>query len=500
MSRSLSRLQIAGVGVAVVALSAGCGLKSAQLNSLKQAGVNPGVSNGIDSGGTLTPTTGGTTGTSTTGGSSTGGSGTTGSATTGGSTTGGSSTTGGTTTGGTTTGGTTGATTGGTTGGTHAACSAPSGGNTTGITSRGISIGVHAPQTGTGAPLPPSFSKGVQVFWNQPSHKVCGRQVTVDFQDDKYTPATAKAVCEPMSRRDFLIFGAAGTDQIQACATDPAMRGVPYLSAGVTDLGLTSLDNYFGVSLTYEQQGVLVLRNAESRGFAHPKGAGGKWAIVTGSSNNFDSATKGIQDALKGAGVPFDTYRVNQTSDNGLQQRAVSTGVTLAGKGYGTVFVTTSPGYFLYMTGGASKQGYNPHYTGPGVTMTEVTVAQLVCSGTAGLIKANFLAPFPGIDRATADFKAATGGQYDDIYWALWGQAQLTFQMLTNADDNLTRENFIAKTLPASFPAGAFAPVKFAGKHFGGTGVFSQVMDCNHTQPNQSQAGTWDTVGGRIDL
>src|SRR3982750_3160390 len=116
------------------------------------------------------------------------------------------------------------------------------------------------------------------------------------------------------------------------------------------------------------------------------------------------------------------------------------------------------------MTGKANKNPsgaglYNPVYTGPGVTMTEVTVAQLVCSGTQNNIRANFLAPFPGIDRATPDFVQATGGQYDDIYWALWGAAQLIEQMLNSANSNLTRENLVQTLQHDSLTAGVYSPV-----------------------------------------
>ena len=390
-------------------------------------------------------------------------------------------------------------------------CDPPAGGNTTGITSTTIRIGAHAPQTGTGAPLPPSFKDGVQSYWDLKEHYICGRHVIIDFQDDTYTPSGAKAVCGPMSRRDFIILGAAGTDQIQACATMPDIvdNHVPYISAGVTSNGLTNLPTYFAFSLTYEQQAALVVRNAVNRGFAHPTAAGGKWAIVTGQSGNFDDATRGAENALRAAGIPFDTYRVNQ-SDDGLQQRAFATGDTLSQKGYGVVYDVTSPGYFVYMTGKANKNPsgaglYNPMYTGPGVTMTEVTVAQLVCSGTQNHVQANFLAPFPGLDRATPDFKAANNNKYDDIYWALWGAAQLIEQMLKAASVNLTRENLVQTLQHASLTAGVYAPVHYPGPvkpgaHFGGTGAYSQEIDCNHTEPNQSQAGTWNTVGGRLDL
>src|SRR3954468_16111167 len=455
--------------IAVSLVSSACGLKPEQKDALKQGGgsLAQAGTGGAGTGGVTDPSLGGTTGGGTTGSTGTTGlaaatTGTTGGSFTtsgGGGTTGARGTNGGGTTGasGTTGAGTTGTTSAGTTGGVKGGpCGIPQGGNSTGVTSNSITIGIHAPQTGTGAPLPPSFQAGAAVYWK--THKICGRTVNVDFQDDKYTPQTARQVCEPMSRRDFFVIGAAGTDQIQSCATDPAIagKGVPYLSAGVTTNGLTGLNHYFATTLTYAQQGPLVVKNAETRGYAKPAPArdGKQWAIITSRTKNFDDATKGIEDALKAKGITFTTYRVDP-SDDGLQQRAAQTGTTIATQGYGTVFVDTSPGYFIYMASTASKQGFNGQYTGPGVTMTEVTVAQLLCSNNPTL-KANFLAPFPGIDRASAEFKAATGGKYDDIFWSLWGLSQAIEQALNNASDNLTRENFIAKMKSAQLPGGVY--------------------------------------------
>jgi hypothetical protein len=470
--------------IAATALTAGCGLKEQQLDALKQQQGTVTNDGGLTTGGTtgIGSTTGGTTGLPGT----TGATGTTGfNATTG--TTGSTGTTGGSST------GSTGATSGTTTGGGQVKCSTL-GQNVPGITPTEIRIGVHAPQTGTGAPLPPSFADGVQVYWKNPAHKVCGRTVVIDFQDDKYTPQTARDVCGPMSRRDFLVIGAAGTDQIQSCATMPdiAGKGVPYLSAGVTTNGLTGLKHYFAITLTYAQQASLVLRNAQQQGLGMKK-----WAVVTSNTNNFKDAREAMESVLKAAKVPYTDIQVDATNDNGIQQRAAATGTQIATGGYDTVFLDTSPGYFIYMSGTASKQGFTGTYTGPGVTMTEVTVAQLVCGGTAGVVKANFLAPYPGIDRASQEFKTATNGQYDDIYWSLWGLSQ-SLESALNASSSLTREGFIASMPHATLANGVYPPTRFNGGHFGGTGVYSQVMNCTKTEPNQTQPGAWDTVAGPI--
>jgi hypothetical protein len=224
-----------------------------------------------------------------------------------------------------------------------------------------------------------------------------------------------------------------------------------------------------------------------------------KWAVITSDTNNFKDARDAMEGVLKSAGIPYDDIQVNAANDNGLQGRAAQTGTKIATGGYDTVFLDTSPGYFIYMSSTASKQGFNGTYTGPGVTMTEVTVAQLVCKGTAGVVKANFLAPYPGIDRASAPFKKEYGTNYDDIYWSLWGLSEAIEQAL-NASSSLTRPGFIDSLQQSTLPGGVYPAARFNGGHFGGTGAYSQVMNCNKTEPNGgAQAGAWDTVGGLLN-
>src|SRR5206468_2062146 len=373
-----------------------------------------------------------------------------------GSTAGGTTTTGGTAGGSATSGGTAGGGTTGATGATGGACAAPSGGTTPGITASTVNIGLHAPLTGTGTPFPnSSFQAGAGIFWQQPGHTVCGRKVQVEFKDDTYTPAGARNVCSQMAKRDYLVIGGGGTDQIQACATDPDIQrlGVPYLSAGVTDNGLTGLSNYFAVSLTYAQQGTLVLQNAKNQGIANPapskvasdnvKGKNAEWAIVTAQSPNFAGARDGMEAALRSAGIPYKDYQVDQ---NGRYQAAATQfGQQLALNGFKTIFVDAAPGY----------------------------------------------------DKATADCKKAYNGSYDDIEWALWGLSESLWSLLKDASADLTRQNFIASTEHATIPGSVYPPVDFShhGGHFGGTGAYVQKVNCNKTEPDQNQAGSWDTVG-----
>jgi hypothetical protein len=492
-----------GIGVATTA----CGLKQGAVDGLKTVNgaagtvaagqTGAGGAGAGAAGGAVGGPAAGSTATSGPSGSTTLASGT-------GTVSGGSA---GTSSGGSTSGAATGSSTGtASTGGaaaTGGACGTPTGGNTTGITASTINIGLHAPLTGTGTPFPnTSFKNGAGTFWQQPGHTVCGRKVAVDFQDDTYTPSGAHQVCSAMAKRDFIVVGGGGTDQIQACATDPVVdgTGTPYLSAGVTTNGLTSLGNYFAVSLTYQQQGALVVQNAIKQGIAHPKKVNGaEWEIVTANTKNFDDATQGITSALDAAGI---TYHVDRVDQNGNYQAAATQfGQQLALAGYKTIYVDAAPGYFVFMTGGyygADPSDASVNWVGPGVTYTEVTVAQYVCSSTKNQIDGHawFLAPAPGIDRATDDFKQAYNGKYDDIEWSLWGLSQVLFDLLKNASSNLTRQNFIARTFQATVPGGVYPDVVYGGKtHFGGTGAWVQKISCGGTEPNQNQPGTWTTVG-----
>ena len=501
MARTRSYRLLAGaLAVSALATSA-CGLKPDATQSLKASGGGAaagggGAAGAVAGGGTGTTTAPGTVGAAgTPGGSVPGSSAGTGTGTTAGGQTG------------------TGATTGNTASGGTTACGTPHGGSTTGVTASSINIGLHAPLTGTGTPFPNnSFQAGAATFWKQPGHTVCNRTVNVEFQDDEYTPAHARQVCSSMAQRDFLVVGGGGTDQIQACATEPHIhsQGVPYLSAGVTDNGLSGLSNYFALSLTYKQQGVLVLRNAQAQGIATPAdsnqqsdnipGAKAKWALVTADSPNFTGALDGMKAALDAAHIPYKDFH-SQVNQNGQYDAAATQfGQQLAQQGFKTIFVDAAPGWFVFMTGGYySVPTAQANWVGPGVTYTEVTVAQYVCSGSKNAINGHawFLAPAPGIDRATQDFKTAYKNKYDDIEWSLWGLSNTLWNLLKNASGNLTRENFLNTTAHSVVPSGPYVPVDFRdhGGHFGGTGAWVQRVNCGENEPDQNQAGQWDTVG-----
>jgi len=221
-------------------------------------------------------------------------------------------------------------------------------------------------------------------------------------------------------------------------------------------------------------------------------------AIVTAKSPNFAGARQGIEAALNAAHIPYKDFQQDQNGD--YQSAATQFGQTLAQEGFKTIFVDAAPGYFVFMTGGYySVPAAQADWVGPGVTYTEVTVAQYICSTTKTAIDGHawFLAPAPGLDKATNDFKAAYKNNYDDIEWALWGLSNSLWNLLKDASANLTRENFIASAEHAVVPGDPYVPIDFLhnGGHFGGTGAWVQKVSCTTTEPDQNQPGGWTTVG-----
>ncbi|HVS69302.1 MAG TPA: ABC transporter substrate-binding protein [Mycobacteriales bacterium] len=469
-------------GLVLVALTAGCGLSSQAVSSLQQAQAGSGT--GAATGGTGvvggTGTTGGTTG-GAGGGTiplpSTGaGGGTVGGGTAGGGTAGGGTAGGGTTGGGTTGGGTTG---GGTTSGAKY--------ETVGISAKQITLGLHAPQTGA-APVPlQAFQTGTKLFWE--NHKVFGRKVVVNFFDDQYNPSVARQRCEQLSRSSFLVIGGAGTDQIQACATDPVLQAThtPYLSVGVTTNGLTSLPYYFAVTQTYPAQVPEVWTMANQ---LFPANVKGKWAIVTENTPNFEDVTKAAAAMLKAHHVTYKIIRTPKAGSASQASATVNQAEAFTGRSGGTVFLDVDPNYWIDMIAAAAQSLYTPAWVGPGVTQGEDLVAGPVC-GAQSYIKAAFLSPFMGLDREPKAFKQQNNPKPDDlktnrdVELLLYGVNEMLYHALLSVGSihNLTRDNFINAMTHFSASLGnqlsVLPTVNFAGGHFGSTGAWIEKLSCS---------------------
>jgi ABC-type branched-subunit amino acid transport system substrate-binding protein len=379
-----------------------------------------------------------------------------------------------------TTGTTTGTTTGGTTeeGGGKGGGQTTAGGDATGVTATSIKIGVHAPLTGAAPLKAESFDKGKDLYWlkgnNGKPVEIYGRKIQVVFQDDQYNPSHARAVCQQMAEQQqvFALFGGGGTDQIQACAQYAASKGIPYLSAGVTEIGLSNLSNYFALSMTYADQAPLLAQYIKANASALGCGSDGcTVAMVATNTPNFDDAVSAFTQSYGGVKV----FRPDKNERGSTMAGNLCTAVS---KNYEVVFPLTAPTYFLEMAGAAQCR---PKYVGVGVTMGLDTVASTGCRAGQSTADARFFSPAPAFaDSNQFDPQFRAAGGTDDIMWLLWASAKVLHQLFLKAGENLTREGFVQAVEKSSIKTGIFPDLNFSpSDHFGANQVHVLRVDCS---------------------
>ncbi|MEX0875598.1 MAG: ABC transporter substrate-binding protein [Actinomycetota bacterium] len=356
----------------------------------------------------------------------------------------------------------------------------------TGVTGNSITIGIHAPVTGA-APFPAqAFALGREVYWKWTgAPKIHGRSVKVLFEDDQYSPVTARDRCRKMAEQQkaFLLIGGGGTDQIQACAQYAASGGIPYLSPGVTQIGVDNLPNYFAISMTYAQQGELLWQLISKD--ARLKGLANKVAMVRTDTPNFDDAHDAFLSAAnkRGKSLVLDRTLPKNPSQTDYQ--------TLAGQLDGAdaqiVHILTAPTHYVLLTARLAGD-YRPWWIGGGITHGLNAVLETGCTTSNGAMdKALFFSPFPGLDKIDSvdpnyrkAYREVNGGaEPDDIGIVLWGLAKTLHQMFQNTGPSLSRQNFIAKTQTGSFQSKVFPPQKYSPQnHLGGTQVHLLKANC----------------------
>lgn len=350
-------------------------------------------------------------------------------------------------------------------------------GDRTGISDDEIVIGIHAPVSGA-APFPQnSFETGAPVYWTFLDGKggVFGRKVRIVFEDDQFDPATARRVCQKMVEQDkvFLLVGGGGADQITACAQYANSVGVPYLSAGVNEQGLTNVRAYFALSMTYSQQSPLLAQLAKN------KLGGGSFAIAVADTPSFADAKASITKEATGAGLNIVYNETIPKSATPGQALSIAQAICTSDGGQPAeiVYILSSPTTFLNIASAAGGQGCIPQYIGPGITSGLNTVAQV---GGRNIGAAKFFSPFPQldvIDRLDPDFRKAFRDQGlaapDDIALALWGLNKTLASMFMAAGEDMSRQSFV-QTLESGkeFGSGVYPPVKFSAQdHRGGRQV-----------------------------
>lgn len=376
----------------------------------------------------------------------------------------------------------------------------PSGGTSTGVEDDVIRIGAHAPLTGA-APVPSdSAFKGNQLYWRwlqEIGRDINGRRVEAILRNDQYNPSTAVAVCKEMVEKDkvFMLYGFAGTDQIQACARYAASVGVPYVSVGVTEAGLASYPNYFAISLSYAEQAPLLVDFLASRLGARDE----KNGMLRFDTPNFQDAHDAFVASMRDSGMTLAYDRGVSKSAGTSEARSVVQEMRTAG--LENVYVLTSPVWFLQVLQEARTQGFSPQWVGVGITKAIDTVAGVGCrNGT--LSGAKFFSPFPAwseIDRFDPDFKRAVRSIFpeedagDDIMVIPWGMAKILAQLLEAPGPNLTRERFMYFAQQTrNLKTGVFPPVSFAADdHFGGTQVHVNEAHCSGYKTGDNR---WHTI------
>lgn len=328
-------------------------------------------------------------------------------------------------------------------------------GDSTGISENTIKIGAHAPITGA-APVPSdSANKGAKIYWEwleENGERIFGRKVEIILKNDNYNPSQAVAVCREMVEQDgvFLLSGTAGTDQIQACARYAASVGVPYLSSGVTELGLDKLPSYFAVSMTYPAQQKLLTQMLKNRLGAKNETNGIVWFNTATFKDGHDAFVK----AMKDAGLSLDYDRPVSKTAGASEAQAIAVDMAQAngGQGIDNVNVLMSPVFFLQLMQGTRTQGYTPQWIAAGIQMTFDTVAAVGCrNGTIDGMKA--FSPFPAwfdSNKFDPEFRQAVRsiypeeGEGDDFMWLGWTSSKGLHGMLEALGPNPTREKLVA--------------------------------------------------------
>jgi ABC-type branched-subunit amino acid transport system substrate-binding protein len=349
------------------------------------------------------------------------------------------------------------------------------------VTDAKIRIGVHAPITGA-APFPQSaFDKGKDVYWKYLADKggIFGRNVEIVFRDDQFNPSRAVQVCREMVEQEhvFILMGAAGSEQITACARYADSMGVPYLSAGVNEDGLTGLSSYYATSQTYVQQTPVLVSYIVNK--LHKT----KIAIVLNNTPALNETQQSVTKLAQAAGL--DIVRNSRIGKNATDSELLSEANALRMSGAEVVYLLTSPVNFIKLATNAQAQAYSPVYLGPGITNGLNIVAEAGCPAIG---PAKFLSPFPQldvIDKLDPDYQKSyekyNGQKGDDIGLAEWGLSKVIGAMLQAAGKDLTRQSFVAALQSGrEFNTNVYPVVSYSGSiRFGAKSSHLLEADCN---------------------
>lgn len=395
-------------------------------------------------------------------------------------------------------------------GGTGAKASSTAG-DSTGVTPTTIRVGFHAPITGASAVALSDIRLGTNLlkdWFKEKGVTIHSRSTITYVKDDQYSPSHAISVCRELveQRKVFMLVGGGGTDQVQACARYAASKGVPYLSAGVTENVLKNLKNYFAFSATYPDQAkplVSMLANFVTPEVGNPPPAGsppGETGYLPGgpvmwdrctpeptpicedplaTSTNRTSApntnakvaliysdTEGFYDARDAFKAEFrskfnrDVDVVMPITKFVISSSDASTRMLqMKQQGVDVIYILTAPTNWLELVNRANGQRYWPKWVGVGITKgLNIVAGTLGCQRYPRAMHGSlFFSPWFSTQHKDADqfgqaWKLAQsqgkadGRPYQDVDLAfgVWGGSIVQAALLHNAGKNLTRSGFMA--------------------------------------------------------
>ena len=303
-------------------------------------------------------------------------------------------------------------------------------------------------------------------------------QFNISFADDRYQPSTAVQACRQLAADNFLLTGAGGTDQIQACGTFAEQQNIPYFSAGVTEAGLLGLRNYFAFSMSYRAQGLLLAQWVKAQ---HP---GQKVAAVITDTPNFQDAVDGWEQGVAASGLDYYRTLRHPKGDNSWYNTYAA---DLQQNGVDVVYILTAPVDYIQFAQQASLANYNPQFVGVGVSMGLNAVLGSGCPNVDG---GEFFSPFPGLDWARNNvpefFSAAQqfGTPSDDIALSLWATGMIFSDLLeqyvsTYGSNDVTREDFRNLVENSTVETGIFPSTSYSpDNHFGANQVHVIKANC----------------------
>ena len=421
-------------------------------------------------------------------------------------------------------------------------------GDRDGISADLIKVGFHAPINGaTPAPLTDLFNGAVLMERYMKDNKklIHGRAVKLLVKDDQYNPSHAVAVCRELVEKDkvFMLFGGGGTDQVIACAQYAASRGVPYVSAGVTENVVKNFPNYFAISMTYPQQGPLLTQliqnfdagpnggkvlidrcnDATQVCGTTDQGQTPKVAIVYSDTVGFTDGKTAFVNAMRQAGITPMEIKITKYT---IASSEATTNVInpLKTAGVDVVYVLSSPTNWINImnetgTDGTAQQ-YKPRWVGVGITMGLDLVATLACGRTPSTFQHSLmLSPWFSVRHPNAGTDAGEfgnawekhggdGSDYKghDLAFAVWGGAVTYSAMMNATGKDLTRSKFMAtaetlknstaaSNLPGLGVKDVYPPLSFtASNHFGANQAHVLWAHC------VDRTGYWDHFPDNLGL